>query len=174
MQMRPDLQIQSIIKSLTDVVLPALDPDNKLAQEQSRLIVGLLGLMARQLPLQFRYDCDELSRLLRFADDLQGAAGATDAALAIERARGAQVLERAGADPGEVLRAVRELRASTGALISRVFESDDGAAQDRVQKTVLAMTSEQLLLERAWLKSQGWEPDPDAVPDIATLLRDAA
>lgn len=174
MQMRPDIQIQSIIKSLTDVVLPALDPDNKLAQEQSRLIVGLLGLMASQLPLQFRYDCDELSRLLRFADDLQREAGITDATLAAQRARGADVLERARSGPDQVLQAVRDLRASTGALISRVFEGDDAAAQDRVQKAVLAMTSEQLLRERSWLKTQNWEPDPESVPPIETLLRDVA
>lgn len=170
MQMRPQVQIQSIIKSLSDVVLPALDPNNKLAQEQARLIVGLLGLMAKQLPLQFRYDCDELTRLLAFADELQRQAGVGDRELSAQQVHGARVLERAQADPDEVLQAVRDLRASTGALISRVFEGDDGAAQDRVQKTVLAMTSEQLLRERSWLLSQGWEPDPKAIPAIEQLL----
>ena len=43
MQMRPDIQIQSMIKALTDVVLPAVDADNKLAHEQTRLVIGLLG-----------------------------------------------------------------------------------------------------------------------------------
>jgi hypothetical protein len=74
MQMRPALQIQSMIKAMMDVVLPAVDPSNKLALEQSRLVIGMLSLMAQQLPLQFRFDCDELSRLLKLAAALQHAA----------------------------------------------------------------------------------------------------
>ena len=37
MQMRPLLLTQSMIKAMTDVVLPAIDPQNKLAHEQARL-----------------------------------------------------------------------------------------------------------------------------------------
>ena len=32
------------------------------------------------------------------------------------------------------------------------------------------MPGAQLLRERAWLKVQGWEADPDAIPAIETLL----
>ena len=71
MQMRPDPQIKSVIKAMNDVVLPAVDPQNKLAQEQVRLCMGLLGLMAKQLPLQFRFDCDELARLSAYSAELQ-------------------------------------------------------------------------------------------------------
>src|ERR1700756_539308 len=75
MQMRPAVQIKSMVKAMTDVVLPAIDPANKLAQEQARLVIGMLGLMAQQLPLQFRFDCDELARLLQLAAALQQPAG---------------------------------------------------------------------------------------------------
>lgn len=170
MQMRPQVQIQSIIKSLTDVVLPAIDPNNKLAQEQGRLIVGLLGLMGKQIPLQFQFDRDELTRLLDFADELQRAVGGEHAELARCRNDAADVLERAKADPSEVENAVRALRANTGAVITETFRTADEPVQDRVQKTVLAMTSAQLLRERSWLLSQGWEPDPSAIPPIESLL----
>ncbi|WP_029889263.1 hypothetical protein [Polycyclovorans algicola] len=172
MQMRPDIQIQSMIKALTDVVLPAVDADNKLAHEQTRLVIGLLGLMGKQIPMQFQYDCDELGRLLEFATELQRATGADQPELVAQQQRGSQVLERAKADPAEVVAAVRALRASTGAVISEAFRSADAPVQDRVQKTVLAMTSAQLLRERAWVMAQGWEPDPSAIPAIDTLLPD--
>lgn len=55
-------------------------------------------------------------------------------------------------------------------MISEAFRSADAPVQDRVQKTVLAMTSAQLLRERAWVMAQGWEPDPSAIPAIDTLL----
>jgi len=176
MQMRPDLQIQSMIKALMDVVLPAIDPANKLAQEQARLVIGTLALMSKQLPLQFRFDCDELERLIAFSAELQqqsanaGSVATQCAALAEKTAAAADVLGRAQAGPAKVLNAVRELRAASGEVISAVFREADEATQDRVQRTVLAMSAAQLLRDRAWLLSQNWEPDPAAVPSIESLL----
>lgn len=176
MQTRPDLQIKSILKAMNDVVLPAVDPNNKLAQEQVRLCMGLLGLMAKQLPLQFRFDCDELARLTAYSAELQriAAGGAQTreavAALASSTVKASALLERAKVAPSEIQQAVRMLREGTGALISSVFRDGDAAAQDRVQKATLAMSKEQLLRERAWVITQGWEPDPKAVPPIEELL----
>ena len=178
MQTRPDLQIKSILKAMNDVVLPAVDPDNKLAQEQVRLCMGLLGLMARQLPLQFRFDCDELARLTAFAAELQritnaGGGERTREAIADLTARSAKasvLLERAKVSPADIEQSVRSMREATGTLISSVFRDGDETLQDRVQKATLAMSKEQLLRERAWVITQGWEPDPKAVPPIEELL----
>ena len=68
MELRPAFQIPALIKSLTDVVLPAVDPANKLAQEQGQLIVGMLALIAQRLPLQYRYDRHELDSFIALAD----------------------------------------------------------------------------------------------------------
>lgn len=176
MQMRPELQIKSILKAMTDVVLPAVDPNNKLAQEQVRLCMGLLGLMAKQLPLQFRFDCDELARLSAYAAQLQEmAAGGSQtqaacAALQDCRAQAATVLDRIKASPQDVENAVRALREATGSVITGVFHDGDADAQQRVQKATLEMSREQLLRDRAWVITQGWEPDPKAVPPLDSLL----
>lgn len=176
MQMRPQVQIKSVIKAMNDVVLPAVDPQNKLAQEQVRLCMGLLGLIARQLPLQFRFDCDELARLSGYSAELQRIASGgrqTSAALAALKdttSRANATLQRAQVSPQDVEQAVRGLREATGTLVSSVFRDGDGAVQDRVQLATLAMSKEQLLRDRAWVISQGWEPDPTAVPPIEELL----
>lgn len=179
MQLRPQLQIQSILKAMTDVVMPAVDPNNKLAQEQARLIMGTLGLMARQLPLQFRFDCDELARLIGFSQELQKLAQggqetrAAGAALTASLASAGAVLDRAKASPEEIEQAVRELRAATGAVVTNVYRDGERSAQDSVQKAVLAMSKDQLIRDRSLLLTQGWEPDPTLVPDIETLLGSA-
>lgn len=179
MQMRPDVQIQSILKSMSDVVLPAIDPDNKLAQEQARLCMGLIGLMARQLPLQFEYDCDELARLIRFANDLCAVdspvepSRATAEALGTSAREAAAVLACARATPEQVYQEVRALRVATGRVVTALCHDGESAARARVQQRVLAMSREQLLRERAWVISQGWEPDPRAVPNIESLLAEA-
>jgi hypothetical protein len=176
MQMRPAVQIKSMIKAMTDVVLPAIDPANKLALEQGKLMVGLLSLMAQQLPLQFRFDCDELGRLVELAAALKQAAAAASAPSAdIEdmnrsAAAAAVILAQAKVGPEQVEQAVRELRAATSQVVRAVCAGDDESVVQQVQSVVLAASKEQLLRDRSWVLMQGWEPDPAAIPRIQTLL----
>ncbi len=173
MQLRPDVAIPAMIKSLTDVVLPAVDSDNALAVEQLQVTIGLLGLMAARLPLEFAYDRDELERLLGLSRDLLeagGAEAAESAALQDALALGADVHARAAADPREVLDAVRALRATSGALIGTLTAAADESLRQRVKELVTSHAGEQLLRERAWVAPQGWEARPEAVPPIEELL----
>jgi hypothetical protein len=179
MQMRPAVQIKSMVKAMTDVVLPAIDPDNKLAQEQARLVVGLLSLMAQQLPLQFRFDCDELRRLVGLAAALKDVAGSTpEVRSQVEdmnrsAVAAASTLAHALVGPEQLEQAVRELRLATSRLVRTVCGADDEEAVRRVQQVVLAVSKEQLLRDRSWVLMQGWEPDPAAIPRIETLLTEA-
>jgi hypothetical protein len=120
MDLRPSLQIQTAIKAMLDVVLPAVDANNKLAQEQARLVIGTLSLVLQRLPLTYRYERDELSRFLALADTLQGQTkvlpGAQEAlhelATAVEQ--GEDVLDRARAEPSELEAANFQLRPVRG------------------------------------------------------------
>lgn len=176
MEMRPALQIQTLIKAMMEDVLPALDQTNQLAMQSAQLTIGTLHLIAQHLPLEYRYDCDELSRLLKTAETLKAqAAGGerTRAALAsMQEAAtvGADVLDRARAEPAEILSAVHALRAAAADTVRAVYAEGAETTQSAVEKTVLAMSKEQLLRDRSWLLMQGWEPDPKAVPAIETLL----
>lgn len=176
MQMRPQIQLQAVIKALGDVVLPAIDPDNKLALEQGKLAIGLLTLLAQQLPVQFAFDCDELARLVetsgKLANVAQGGAGTQAAVAALNEATLAagRTLDAARSSPADVEAAVRAMRAATGALVTEVHRDGEAASQAAVQTAVLAMSKQQLLRERAMLLMQGWEPDPKAVPPLADLL----
>ncbi len=171
MQLRPPIQIHAMIKSLTDAVLPAVDPNNKLAIEQLQLTIGLLAMMEQRMPLEFKFDCDELRRLLGFADELKrsGAGNKALPDLVAAADAGADVLRRAQADPSEVVDAVRRLRATGGALAAAAYREGTPGNRAAVMKTVLSMSGEQLLRDRAWVIPQGWE-SPDAVPPIADLL----
>ncbi len=176
MELRAEIQIKSMIKALTDVVLPAVDPINQLAVEQTRLVIGMLSLMSKQLPIQFQFDRDELQRLLGFAGTLlvdkaeePGYAGALRQLAEAHRA-GAQVLERCLVDPATLLQVVHELRAATSDLVAAVPATNDPALIERVESTVMELSREQLLRDRSLLLPQGWELDPDAIPAIETLL----
>lgn len=171
MQMRPDIQIQSMIKAMTDTVLPALDPGNKLAQEQARLVLGMLALMRRQLPVQFAFDCDELQRLIALSQALRSLdVDVADEALRLDEVAALDVLSGAQSSPADVQASVRHLRSVIGRQVTRLYAVADDDARSRLQKLVLDCSQEQLLRDRALLVQQGWEPDPDVLPTIETLL----
>jgi len=175
MQLRPLLQIQTVIKAISEDIIPALDQANQLAMQSAHLTIGTLALIAQHLPLEYRYDCDELGRLIECAkslgEQLQPECGATAAAELTEAGKvGSDVLSRARAEPGEIVDAVRRLRAASANAVAAVYEAGSEAAQRAVQETVLSMSKQQLLRDRSWLLMQGWEPDPRSVPGIAELL----
>ena len=173
MQMRPEIQIQSIMKAMSDTVMPALDPDNKLAQEQAKLIMGMLALMQKQMPVQFRFDCDELARLIGFAQGMQSLGiGATDAIGPLEQdgETAKKVLAGAQSSPADVLASVKKLRSTIGSAVTQMNAAADAAGKARLKKLVLSVSREQLLRDRSLLLLQGWEPDPDKVPTIESLL----
>lgn len=174
MQLRPDIQIQTIIKALMEDIIPALDQSNQLAMQSAQLAIGTLSLMAQHLPLAYRYDCDELARLVETAENLkaQSVEGAEGALAQLESATtdAKDVLDRAKADPSELLSAIRALREASGDLVRSVYEAGSEEAIAKTESTILASSKEQLLRDRSWLLMQGWEPNPEAVPAIDTLL----
>ena len=176
MELRAEIQIKSMIKALTDVVLPAVDPVNQLAVEQTRLVIGMLSLMAKQVPVQFQFDRDELQRLLDCAQALlkerADEPGYADALqqLALTHANGARVLELAVIDPATLLQTIHALRAATSDVVAAVPGTSDAALINRVESAVMAAAKEQLLRDRSLLLPQGWELDPGAIPPIETLL----
>ena len=176
MQLRADIQLQTAIRALTEVVAPALDTSNALAVEQLQIVIGMLHLMAVRLPLQVRYDCDELTRLLELSAALTSAIDQDGRAqilapLMAASSKGAAVLTRAQADPADILQAIRDLRTRTGALITAVYRDGSDAARGRVTTLVLAHADQQLLRERAWFAPMGWESQPEGLPAIADLLK---
>jgi hypothetical protein len=177
MQMRPAVQLQSIMKSMKDNVLPAIDPNNKLAAEQGKLILGMLNVMSQRMHLEYRYDRDELERLIGFAALLhrQPERGpdtkAALQALASVMARAANVLDRAKAEPSELVDAIKTLRANAGAVVQAICAEGDPESKEAVREGVLANAKEQLLRERSWLVMQGWEADPSELPPIEGLIR---
>lgn len=176
MEMRPTLQILGMIKAMTEVVLPAVDPEHKMAQEQARLVIGMLQLMRQQLPLQFRYDRTELDRYVTLSVQLQqqvqGSAKTQGAMkdLSASAAGAAKVLDRARAEPGELEAAVFELRAKVGALVQAVGADGESAGQDALKHLILDAAKDQLERERSWLIAMGYESDPSSVPPIERLI----
>lgn len=176
MQMRPEIQITAAIKALEDVVIPAIPAEHGLAAEQSRLVVGMLRLMARQLPLQFAFDRDELARLIGCGDEMLAAFDtvpdlrAAAASLRAARAEAASVLAGCRIGPDALHDAARALNLAVARAVDMAATVQAPGLFDKVQAAVTAQAKGQLLRDRALMAPQGWEPDPAALPTIDELL----
>lgn len=169
MDIRPDIQIQSMIKAMIDVVLPAVDPEHKMAQEQARLVIGTLHLIAKRLPLAYRYDCDELNRYVVFARELIDEMGdqlGVDCVAELKRLAtvGGEVLDAARADPPEIEATIFELRAAVGHVIQEVNARASADVKKALRRRVLDMSKHELQRELALVIDMGFETDPDKRP----------
>jgi len=173
MQMRSDIQLTALIRAMKDVVIPAIDPANRLAIEQSQLVLGMLALMQKQLPMQFRFDRDELSRLLGTADRLAEACATEPAlretvrALVDVQQPARQRFVAAIVDPAELYGDVMALREAIGSLVTHAGEAAAPALMSQIERQVLDLSREQILRDRALMAPQGWEP---GLPAVETLL----
>ena len=176
MEIRADFQLKSIIKALKDNVIPAVDPNHKMAVEQAHLAVHVLQVLADKLPMQYRYDRHELNQYVNLAEKLgtqiSGGAKTTDALAQLEAlvAPGRDTLDRARAEPSELEQALLHLRAKVGDLVEAALEDGDETSQKHLEKEIMASAREQLTRERSWLIPMGFEPDPATLTPVEQLL----
>jgi len=180
MQLRTDVQLKSMSKAMLDVVIPAIDPSNSLAVEQAQLVLGMLRLMQHQAPLQYQFDRDELARSVALMSKLHSLSS-QDASLATLRCQfqtqlnDANVaLEGSRIDPAELCDTVRDCRYMIGAMVREAGQTAAPETTLRIEQAVLEYSKQQLLRDRALVVLQGWEPEPDAVPSIESLLASSA
>lgn len=154
MQLKPSLQLASVIKSLRDAVLPAINPANRMALEQLHIALAHLALLQERLPLSYRFDCDELRRSKELAETLRYLCCATAhrahyEALTKVAGSAGDILARAGAEPDEIRMANTQLRAANAQAVSALSVAPESAGAAR--RAVLDSAREQLLRDRAWL-----------------------
>lgn len=179
MELRADFLLPTALKALTDTVIPAIDPDNQLAQEQAKLIAASLSLVAQRLPLEFHYACHELNRYLIFAEKLielcQQVSQDSERHSALCRTlasgvdQGQKTLSQTQTDPQKIQAENQTLRRIVSAAVSDIFASADPSLQRQLYIIVDAHAEQELRLERAWLEPQGWETGSQ-LPDIKELL----
>jgi hypothetical protein len=182
MQLRPEIQITSMIKSLKDVIIPAIDSQNSFATEQAHLVVGMLSLMITQLPMQFRFDCDQLERSISTAKRLEEVYSRDTTTRGEMRsliwsvAQASETLKHFKIDPVRILETIHELNREICRLISFAAEKGcDPVILAEAEAIVLDSSREQLLRDRALLVPQGWEKiEHLAPPPIETLLAPAS
>ena len=176
--MVPDfaLRIPAMIRSLREVILPALPTDEMLAIDQANILVGYLGIMAEQHDRVFEYLRVELAEyaelLSAMVEDADGAQSIEDAVAKARAALGmaAPILRMSIPRQGELGALVRSLKESVDELLLAARQDGTPAFRQASSKRVMLQAERQILRERAWFRASGFELEAGQLPSIDDVL----
>ena len=152
-----DDRLASIVRSLTDLVLPALPPEAGLAQEQVHLAIGHLKILRAQFDAVPAFEAAELSDTHALARALLADAHggpATEAALGSLRL---------ALDPPVGTEHVRETRVringAIDVLIRQMSADGDEAYTRRAGEVLVRLQGERARKDRRWFALMGFDSD---------------
>lgn len=168
--MTPSIEIRlaSMIRSMSDVIIPSIDPGNSLAREQASLMIGQLNLLGLHWRKVFPYAEVCLADLRKCAQGLTADGGeATQAAAA-------GLTAALDADAPDPERKYQDCARALEAVVRASAEDGTPAFQAQVERAVLAFGRRQATRDRAWFAMSGFDIDSDSLPSIDQIIADAA
>jgi hypothetical protein len=176
--MVPDfaLRIHAMIRSLREVVLPALPKDEMLAIDQANILIGYLGIMAEQHDRVFEFLLVELAEyvelLSAMVEDAHGARSIEDAAAKARAALGmaAPIVQMSIPRQSELSALIRSLKESADELLLAARQDGTPAYRQASAEQVIQQAERQIRRERAWFRASGFELDASRLPSIDDVL----
>jgi len=165
--------LRAISKALTDVIAPALDPKDPLANEQLRLVIDYVSFMRQRLDHlgeRARFELQQQVLMGSALVDMMGPATAeTQKLLETSLSEGRTALTSPGATAAHMAQAKTAL---TGAIRRLVREAATFTveAHGPIERCVVEASAAQIMFERAWYLPLGFEPAAGEVPSLAELL----
>lgn len=168
--------LRAVLKSLTDIVAPAISGSDPLAAEQLRLVVDYLEFVRQRLDFLHDRDRFELDHNLGLARALHGmglpCSSATARLLGNAILCAADAQARADLSSPALKAAAAALAAATRELIREAAHFDEQTRR-KVERCVLDATQERITFDRAWYMPLGFDPAPREVPPLAAILAKA-
>lgn len=146
-----DERLASVIRSLSDIILPGLREDASLAKEQARLAIGHLDIIRQQLDQAPDFEAKELENIENLAQKLIGLGAPADAVGALQ----AEVESIKGTE--SVRDRAHRLNGAVSAFLKKAFASVEEDLVENVNKIVLAFGTERALLDRQWFAPMGFD-----------------
>lgn len=139
-----ELRLQTMMRSVQQTLLPALDPEDSLAQEQVKLLMGHIAALQLQYGKEESVCNEENQRLEILARDL------------VEQAEGGEYTQEAVAAINKALSNTdyTQLSVATEALLAALDASD--AFKSYSWDAVIAYSSEAAQRSRQWFKPMGF------------------
>jgi hypothetical protein len=144
-----DERLASIVRALTDVVLPSLPPEAGLAQEQVHLAIGQLQIMRMQVDAGPAFEAEELADAMAIGAQLTASYDGEADALR-------SVLATAGnaRDPAAIRSARIAIHDAVDSLIEQV------GIDPALTGLIIAAEKKRVVKERAWCAPFGFDIAP--------------
>lgn len=149
-----DERLASIVRSLTEVILPHLPADASLAQEQVQLCIGHIQILRLQFDQIPAFERGELDDAVALARDLEEAvADGSDTAAALTAVQ----VAAAAADGSDVRDQRKTIHEAIDALVKAA--AHDGLPEGRAALTRKILAHEQVrsLKDREWYAPYGFD-----------------
>jgi len=178
--MQPDTEtrLKAILRSLQEVIIPAIAPDKKLAVDQANIVTANIGMLIEQHDKQIHYLLAELRDYRAFLQDLMemsdhsASQPAQHACATLEEL--APVIDADLPLPSALAKVLTEVKAVVDNLVQHFLDHDDPQRVAAVEALTLKYARSQLLRERAWVAKAGFELEPDKIPSLDKLLTSRA
>lgn len=163
--------MRGIVKTLNDVVLPAIPVDDPLASQELKMVVRYLSFSRERvdhLYARARYELDFYAGLATQCGEALGTAGPADGRELDElAARAKALLTEAGAPLG----ALRALAQEIATRLTRLLgEVQDAAALARIERAVVLASAQITAFDRAWYLPLKLERFPAEVKPLGSFI----
>lgn len=176
--MTPDhsLRLATLLRAMQEVVLPAIDPKNRLAIDQANIVVGNLRILLDQCEKAYQYEWVELREYFNLVSEICSSArsdGRADDALDAADSALAESRVLVGIDiptQAELVARVRDLKGAADALLHTAYQHGSPEHRARVDTLVHEQAQRQLTRERVWFRKAGFELDAGQLPSMEDVL----
>jgi hypothetical protein len=168
-----DIRIQNLVKAIEQVVLPAVDPENKLAQEQARLVIAHLHLIGQQWDKAHVFETQSLKAMCKLAAALVGtsAGGSETMATAARVKAAAEAIDFSELTMANaVAQVITALGTEVDALIFAISADGSDACRRASKEVILEYSARQARRERVWFAGNALDPNRAELVSIDEML----
>lgn len=162
--------LRGLVKTLNDVVVPAIPADDPLALQELRMVVRYLAFCRERvehLYARARYELGFYAGLAAECGQLLGASGAVPSRELAALNERAQALLR---EPGAAIGALRALAQETMTRLSRLLVEVDDEVLAKVERAIVHGSAELTAFDRTWYLPLGLERFPGEVRPLAAFI----
>lgn len=155
-----DERLASVVRALSEVILPSLPPEAALAQEQVQLCIGHLQILRGQLDAIPQYEADELADAIALGNALADCQGGAETQAASSALKEAIADGRTADDPAGIRRARVAINSAVAVLVGAVGADGEPDGRRTLSRAILEHESVRALKDRRWLAPFGFDEVP--------------
>lgn len=171
------LRLQSMLRSMVEVVVPAIGAEQQLARDQAAIIVANIRLLMDQHDKVYHFLLCELREYRDLVRALQAVGSAAGSATKpVPEPAGAaapwvdDLLSMTLPAQRDLADTVTRLKQQADQLLEALLAGGDPGAREQASALVLEQSGKQIERERSWVRSSGFDADVASVPAIDILL----